>query len=176
MSSMMKSIAGQPIAVNVSLISTIPSHCERSTIKPMSTTLIGISGSITSRKAYHFSLAALHHTDKLIIFGAACLPALHHIIPRTGPFLKQPALYPGIEVSGERAIEHIFLLCLVVVGRDLDVKLIAQRYGGRHPDLAQFVVAVALEAVCELLAMHFQVIGEAKPLDGEQEHPVHSLL
>src|SRR6266571_4933485 len=104
MSSMMKSIAGQPIAVNVSLISTIPSHCERSTI------------------------------------------------------------------------EHIFLLCLVVVGRDLDVKLIAQRYGGRHPDLAQFVVAVALEAVCELLAMHFQVIGEAKPLDGEQEHPVHSLL
>src|SRR5260370_28991133 len=50
---MMKSIAGQPMAVNVSLISTIPSHCERSTIKPMSTTLIGISGSITSRKASH---------------------------------------------------------------------------------------------------------------------------
>src|SRR5207248_8088696 len=53
MSSMIKSMAGQPMAVNVSLRSTLPSCCLRSTIRPMSTTLIGISGSITSRSASH---------------------------------------------------------------------------------------------------------------------------
>src|SRR5437764_13282750 len=53
MSSMIKSMAGQPMAVNVSLRSTIPSCCLRSTIRPISTTLIGISGSITSRRASH---------------------------------------------------------------------------------------------------------------------------
>src|SRR5581483_11408208 len=52
-SSMMKSIAGQPIAVKVSLRSTTPSCWVRSTIRPISTTLMGSSGSITSRKASH---------------------------------------------------------------------------------------------------------------------------
>src|SRR5438034_3851421 len=53
MSSIMKSMAGQPIAVKVSLRSTMPSCSASSTISPISTTLIGISGSITSRKASH---------------------------------------------------------------------------------------------------------------------------
>src|SRR5260370_17201307 len=79
------------------------------------------------QKAQHLSLAALHHTDKLIIFGAACLPALHHIIPRTGTFLEQPALCPGIEVSRERAINHIFLLRPVSLGRHLHPNSIAYR-------------------------------------------------
>jgi hypothetical protein len=51
MSSWMKSIAGQPIAVNVSSMSTTPSEYASDTISPMPTTEIGISGSSTSRRA-----------------------------------------------------------------------------------------------------------------------------
>src|SRR5437588_5630481 len=47
-SSMMNSMAGQPMAVKVSLRSTVLSCCARSTIIPMSTTLTGSSGSMTS--------------------------------------------------------------------------------------------------------------------------------
>src|SRR6266849_2800817 len=53
LSSMMYSIAGHPIAVKVSLRSTSPSCSLRSTIKPISTMLMGISGSVTSRSASH---------------------------------------------------------------------------------------------------------------------------
>src|SRR5260370_3279768 len=52
-SSMMNSIAGQPIAVKVSLSSTRPSCSLRSTIKPISTMRMGVSGAVTSRKASH---------------------------------------------------------------------------------------------------------------------------
>src|SRR5207248_1914836 len=73
-------------------------------------------------------------------------------------------------------INHIFFLILVIMGGNLQLKLITQWDGGGHPDLAQFVVAMSLKAVFKLLAVFLQVIGQSKPLNREHEHPVDGLL
>ena len=62
------------------------------------------------------------------------------------------------------------------MGGHLQLKLITQRDGGGHPDLAQFIVAMSLKAVVKLLTVFLQVIGQSKPLDREHEHPVNGPL
>src|SRR5712692_2702048 len=52
-SSSINSVAGQPIAVKVSLTLTTFPCLDSATISPIATTLIGISGSATSRSASH---------------------------------------------------------------------------------------------------------------------------
>src|SRR3989440_6987515 len=94
------------------------------------------SSCLLLQKAQHLPLATLHHTYKLFITGAARLPALHNIVPCTGTLLEQPALGPVIEMGREKTIDHIFFLSLVIMGRHLQLKLITQRDGGGHPDLA----------------------------------------
>src|SRR5205823_10619379 len=90
----------------------------------------------------HFTLAALHYTNKLFILRTTGLPAFHYIFPCAWAFIEKPALGLGIEMRREGAIDDIFLRSFVVVRRNLDIKLVAQWYRGGHPDLAKFVVAM----------------------------------
>src|SRR5438067_1243612 len=134
------------------------------------------SSCLLLQKAQHLPLATLHHTNKLLITRTARLPPLHDIVPCTGALLEQPAFGPGIEMGRERTIDHIFFLSLVIMGRHLQLKLITQRDGSGHPDLAQFIVAMSLKAVVKLLTVFLQVIGQSKPLDREHKHPVNGPL
>src|SRR5947209_11783817 len=131
---------------------------------------------ILQQKPQHLAFAALHHADKFLVLGATRLPAFHHIIPCARSILQQPVLGFGIEMRRESTIDDIFFLLLVVVRGNVELQFVAQWYSSRHPDLAQFVVAMALKAVIELFAMLLQVVGQSKPFDGEQEHPVYCLL
>src|SRR5712691_3226537 len=134
------------------------------------------SSCLLLQKAQHLPLATLHHTNKLFITGTPRLPPLYDIVPCTGTLLEQPALGPGIEMGRERTIDHIFLLGLVIMGGHFQLKLITQRDGGGHPDLAQFIVAMSLKAIVKLLTVFLQVIGQSKPLDREHKHPVNRPL
>src|SRR5437588_10263696 len=98
------------------------------------------SSCLLLQKAQHLPLSTLHHTNKLFITWTSRLPPLHDIVPCTGTLLEQPALGPGIEMGRERTIDHIFFLCLVIMGGHLQLKLITQRDGGGHPDIEQFIV------------------------------------
>src|SRR2546428_4561839 len=79
-------------------------------------------------------------------------------------------------MSGERTIDDKFFLVFVVMRRNFELQLVAQWYRGRHPYLAQFVVAMAFKAIFELFTMFLQVVRQATPLDTQQEHPVNRLL
>src|SRR5690348_15192277 len=122
------------------------------------------------------AVAALHELHEFSVGGAAPLPAHQYLIPRDRAVLQQPALVLLVEGGGEGAIYHPLLARLVEVRRDAEAKLLAEWYGGAHPRLAQLVVALTLEAEAKLLRMLFQVVGQAEPLDGQQEHPVNRLL
>ena len=76
----------------------------------------------------------------------------------------------------EGTVHEIFFLFFIVVCGNLKLQLVTERHSGRHPDLAQFVVTVPLEAIVKLLAVFLEVIREAKPLDGQQKHPIDRLL
>src|SRR5579884_336727 len=131
---------------------------------------------ILLQQAQHLALAALHHADKLLVGGAARLPAFHHVIPRAGAVLEEPAFSLRVEMRREGAVDDVFLLLLIVVRGNLELQFLTERHGCGHPDLPQFVVAVALEAVVKLLAVLLQAVRQAKPLYGQHEHPVDRFL
>src|SRR5579885_3556553 len=114
------------------------------------------------QQAQHLAFPALDHPHEPLIRRPARLPAFHYIVPRT---LALPALGLRIEVLRKLALEDILLLFLVIVRGHLDLQLLAQGNSGRHPGLAQLVVALALEAILKLLAMLLEGIRQAKPLD-----------
>src|SRR5215469_1287028 len=119
------------------------------------------------QKPQHLAFPALHHANKFLVLGTTRLPAFHHIIPRARPILQQPVLGFGIEMRRESTIDDIFFLLLVVVRGNVELQFITQWYSGGHPDLAQFVVTMALKAIIELFAMLLQVVGQSKPFDRE---------
>ncbi len=82
----------------------------------------------------------------------------------------------GIKEGRELAIDNILLCGFIKMGGYVKLQFVAQRDGCRHPDLAQFIVTMPLKAIVKLLAMLFQVIGQAEPFDGQEEHPIHGLL
>src|SRR5579875_683978 len=82
---------------------------------------------ILLQQAQHLAFAALHHADELLVGGAARLPALHHIVPRAGTVLEEPAFGLRVEVRREGAVDDVFLPLLVVVRGDLQVQFLAQR-------------------------------------------------
>src|SRR2546423_10230638 len=79
-------------------------------------------------------------------------------------------------MSGERAVDDVFFLNFIVMRRDVKMQFFAQRDSARHPDLAQFVVAMAFETIFELFTMFLQFVRQTTPLDAQQEHPVNRLL
>src|SRR5919202_3253521 len=120
--------------------------------------------------------AAPQLRHELGVGGAARLPAAEHLVPGARALLVQPALVRRVEAGRERHLEHVLLPLLVEVGRDLQADLLAERHHLAHPGLPQLVVALALEAVLQLLGVALLGVGEAEPFDREHEHPVHRPL
>ena len=65
---------------------------------------------------------------------------------------------------------------LVPVRRDVQADLLHEGHDLAHPRLAQLVVRHPLEAVLELDAVALAVVGQAEPLEREDEHPVQRRL
>src|SRR5438128_2048474 len=170
----------------------------------MSTTETGISGSSTSRKAHHRRAsvsarsitcgtppqdhtrarsscssrapATLQAGDVLVVHWTAGLPALENVVPADTAIFEPPALVGRVERRRERHIDHVFARLGVEVGWHAQADFFAERHDLAHPHLTQLVVGTALEAVVELLRVPFFRVWQAKPLDGEHEHPVDCAL
>src|SRR2546429_8516265 len=91
--------------------------------------------------------STLYHPNELFIHRPTRLPAYHDIVPGAGTILKQPVLSLSVKMGGKRTIDHIFLLRFIVTRRDVEMQFLAQRDSARHPDLAQFVIAMPFKAI-----------------------------
>src|SRR5438874_8261558 len=101
----------------------------------------GRNTGVLLQQTQHLFLATLQHADELFVGRAARLPAFHYVIPCASAIFEQPVFGFGIEMRGEWAVDHIFLLCFIVVRRNFEVQFLAQGYCARYGCLPQYPCA-----------------------------------
>src|SRR5215210_4925528 len=110
--------------------------------------------------------------DVLLVHGTAFPPANEHVVPGDLTLLELPPLLLGVELGRERGVYDVRVLFVVVVGRYVEPKRLAQGHRVAHPGLPELVVGRALVTVLDLLVVPLLCVRQAKPLERQREHPV----
>src|SRR5919107_2249621 len=117
-------------------------------------------------------VSTLQMLDVLLVLGTAFPPANQNVVPGDLTILELPPLLLGVELGRERGVYDVRVLFVVVVGRYVEPKRLAQGHRVAHPGLPELVVGRALVTVLDLLVVPLLFVRQAEPLERQREHPV----